>query len=118
MHSSPDDDTLPRGVADLSTQTDSEQASPAPSRERRQFLTFSAAAAAGTLTRPGFAQDRDFGQGFVWGAATSSYQIEGAAARAGGGVSIWDTFCKRPGAIRDGSPVRSRAITSIAGATT
>src|SRR3954468_6139255 len=92
MHLSPDDDTLPRG-ADLSTQTDSQRASPPPSHERRQFLTLSAAAAAGTLTHPGLAQGRDFGQGFVWGAATSSYQIEGAAARAGGGVSVWDAFC-------------------------
>ena len=112
MHSSPDDDTLPRGVADLSMQTDSEQASPPPSRERRQFLTLSAAAA-GTLTRPGFAQGRDFGQGFVWGAATSSYQIEGAAASRYG---IRSASARALFAMA--LPVRSRAITSIAGATT
>ncbi|MFN0182581.1 MAG: GH1 family beta-glucosidase [Aquabacterium sp.] len=40
---------------------------------------------------------------FVWGVATSSYQIEGAAARDGKGPSIWDQFCSRPGAIADGT---------------
>lgn len=40
---------------------------------------------------------------FLWGAATSSYQIEGAAAEDGRGASIWDEFCKRQGAIADGS---------------
>jgi beta-glucosidase len=39
---------------------------------------------------------------FAWGAATSAYQIEGAVAEDGRGESIWDTFCRRPGAIRDG----------------
>ncbi|MFY7871478.1 MAG: GH1 family beta-glucosidase [Limnohabitans sp.] len=40
---------------------------------------------------------------FLWGCATSSYQIEGATQAGGRGVSIWDRFCERPGAIRDGS---------------
>jgi len=40
---------------------------------------------------------------FVWGVATSAYQIEGAAREDGRGESIWDEFCRRPGAIRDGS---------------
>lgn len=40
--------------------------------------------------------------GFLWGAATSSYQIEGAANEDGRGKSIWDTFCKVPGAIANG----------------
>jgi beta-glucosidase len=40
---------------------------------------------------------------FVWGAATSAYQIEGAAAEDGKGRSIWDALCERPGAIVDGS---------------
>jgi beta-glucosidase len=43
-----------------------------------------------------------FPAGFVWGAATSAYQIEGAAS-AGRGPSIWDTFSHRPGTIVDGS---------------
>jgi beta-glucosidase len=39
---------------------------------------------------------------FVWGVATSSYQIEGAVAEDGRGQSVWDTFCRKPGAIKDG----------------
>ncbi len=40
---------------------------------------------------------------FVWGAATSAYQIEGAAHEDGRGASIWDSFCRVPGAIVDAS---------------
>jgi beta-glucosidase len=43
-----------------------------------------------------------FPAGFTWGVATSSYQIEGAVAEDGRSESIWDTFCRQPGAIRDG----------------
>jgi len=45
----------------------------------------------------------DYGAGFRWGCATSAYQIEGATTADGRGASIWDTFCARPGTIRDGS---------------
>ena len=41
--------------------------------------------------------------GFVWGTATSSYQIEGAVNEDGRGRSIWDTFSHTPGKIEDGS---------------
>ncbi len=44
-----------------------------------------------------------FPAGFVWGAATSAFQIEGAAHVDGKTPSIWDTFCAQPGAIADGS---------------
>jgi beta-glucosidase len=44
-----------------------------------------------------------FPDGFVWGVATSAYQIEGAAAQDGRGPSIWDSFCRREGTIADGS---------------
>ena len=40
---------------------------------------------------------------FVWGTATSSYQIEGAVNEDGRGRSIWDTFSHTPGKIEDGT---------------
>ena len=40
---------------------------------------------------------------FLFGVATSAYQVEGAAHKAGRGRSIWDTFCAQPGNIADGS---------------
>jgi beta-glucosidase len=45
----------------------------------------------------------DFGADFLWGCATSSYQIEGAAHEDGRVESIWDRFAATPGKIRDGS---------------
>jgi len=42
-----------------------------------------------------------FSKDFKWGAATSSYQIEGAAHTDGRGASIWDTFCATPGKVRN-----------------
>ncbi|MGN9909114.1 GH1 family beta-glucosidase [Phytohabitans sp. LJ34] len=43
-----------------------------------------------------------FPTGFVWGTATAAYQVEGAVAEDGRGPSIWDTFCRVPGAIAGG----------------
>lgn len=43
-----------------------------------------------------------FPAGFLWGAATASYQIEGAAAEDGRKPSVWDTFSKTPGRVRTG----------------
>jgi beta-glucosidase len=40
--------------------------------------------------------------GFVWGAAGSAYQVEGAVAEDGRGESIWDRFVQAPGAIANG----------------
>ena len=42
---------------------------------------------------------------FVWGVATSAAQIEGAAREDGRGESVWDRFCRVPGAIADGSDI-------------
>jgi len=43
-----------------------------------------------------------FPKGFIWGVATASYQIEGAAGEDGKGPSIWDMFCQKEGAIWKG----------------
>jgi beta-glucosidase len=46
---------------------------------------------------------RRLAPGFLWGVATSAYQIEGAAAEDGRSPSVWDTFSAQPGRIADGS---------------
>ncbi len=43
-----------------------------------------------------------FPKGFLWGTATSAYQVEGAVGVGGRGPSIWDTFSHTPGKTRDG----------------
>ncbi|MGC9155696.1 MAG: glycoside hydrolase family 1 protein [Ferrimicrobium sp.] len=43
-----------------------------------------------------------FPHNFVWGAATASYQIEGAVNEGGRGLSIWDTFARTPGKVLNG----------------
>ncbi len=46
---------------------------------------------------------RDFPTDFVWGCATSAFQVEGAAQEGGRQESIWDVFCRQTDAIQDGS---------------
>jgi beta-glucosidase len=43
-----------------------------------------------------------FPTGFIWGAATSAYQIEGSTSADGRGSSIWDTFVRQPGRVLNG----------------
>jgi beta-glucosidase len=45
---------------------------------------------------------RSFPAEFVWGAATASYQIEGAANEDGRSESVWDRFAATPGKVRNG----------------
>ncbi|MBS0388062.1 MAG: beta-glucosidase [Proteobacteria bacterium] len=47
--------------------------------------------------RPG-----NFPEGFLWGAATSAYQIEGSPLADGAGASIWQRFCRTPGLVANG----------------
>ncbi len=54
----------------------------------------------------GTAADADgalgFPEGFIWGASTAAYQIEGAPDADGKGPSVWDTFSHTPGKVRGG----------------
>ncbi|MBR7826008.1 family 1 glycosylhydrolase [Actinospica sp. MGRD01-02] len=50
----------------------------------------------------GGAASGTFPPGFLWGAATAAYQIEGAVAEDGRRPSIWDTFSHTPGTIANG----------------
>jgi beta-glucosidase len=44
-----------------------------------------------------------FPEGFVWGVSTSAYQIEGALNIDGRGPGVWDSFCREPGHVKDGT---------------
>ena len=58
------------------------------------------------MTAPATSTDlaaSNFPEGFLWGVATSAYQVEGAVDEGGRTPSIWDTFARRPAAILDGT---------------
>ena len=48
------------------------------------------------------AAGRSFPQGFLWGSATASYQVEGGVNEGGRGKTIWDTFSHTPGKTANG----------------
>ena len=77
---------------------------------RRHFAKLAGVSALGMAARPSGAAAQpaaerpgpaSFPKDFVWGTATSAYQIEGAVNEDGRGRSIWDTFAHTPGKIED-----------------
>ena len=71
---------------------------------RRQFAECLIATAVTSVSLPHLAAGQapsprtlQFPEGFLWGCATSAYQIEGAVAVDGRGPTIWDTFAHTPG---------------------
>jgi beta-glucosidase len=72
------------GTAALSRLNLSSQTVPANPSERRQVSPF------------------QFPKDFIWGAATASYQVEGAWNTDGRGESVWDRFCHTVGKVKGG----------------
>nr|WP_285544038.1 GH1 family beta-glucosidase [Dyadobacter frigoris] len=54
------------------------------------------------IPETGILSKKDFGVDFKWGTATAAFQVEGAVAEHGRGASIWDTFTRQKGKIKDG----------------
>ena len=76
----------------------------------RRTLARTLAATSAAISLPDFAvasappppTSRSFPQGFLWGSATASYQVEGAVKADGRGTTIWDTFSHTPGKVANG----------------
>lgn len=80
---------------------------------RRAFAKLFGSAALAPAALPTFADTladlsptapapHSFPKTFLWGSATASYQVEGAANEDGRGPSIWDTFSHTPGKTKNG----------------
>ena len=59
-----------------------------------------------------------FPKRFLWGAATAAYQVEGASDHDGRTDSIWDAFCRMPGAVVGARPAGQHATTTTGTART
>jgi beta-glucosidase len=79
--------------------------------DRKEWLKIAGLVGAGLLAGQGKALNwsaeqemlgSDFGEDFLWGAATAAYQIEGAWNQDGKGPSVWDTFSHKKGKIKTG----------------
>ncbi|GJT36901.1 beta-glucosidase 44-like protein [Tanacetum coccineum] len=64
------------------------------------LLVYTAVVGATTHTAASVSR-KSFPKGFVFGTATSAYQVEGMASKGGRGPSIWDEFIKTPGLVPD-----------------
>lgn len=77
-----------------------------PMQLSRREALLAGAAAWGAASLPGYLPAQvpadAFPRDFLWGTATAAYQVEGAAAEDGRGPSVWDTFCRKKGAVYEG----------------